>query len=170
MAEAMITLGATLQDELSTTGSTNAYIVADDGQTVAAAVTAAQAWAASLDALSAAQLTELRVIIKAALPGGIKTAPAAGSRIEQSAVVNLKAGMSGHRFGNLIPGLKNSLIVLGKLDITNAAVTTFTDLLKGAVLGGNYATPEGAALGVLVDAVLSFRKHRRQLDRTSFEV
>jgi hypothetical protein len=169
---AVITMGfgATIADELGTTANSNAYISGDDAQTLAQVRTAAQLWATDLDGLTAGQLTSLRVSIHPALPGGIKATPAAGSRVEATAVINLRAGASGHRFGTVIPAIKDALIVAGKLNLADIAITTFVGLLQGAVLAGTYTTPAGNALGVVVDAILSFRKRRKQLARSSFEL
>lgn len=170
MATGQVRFGATIVDELGTEASTNAYVLADTSQTAAQIATAAQAWASALDGVTAGQITGVRASIPVPLPGGIKATPDAGSRVEQTAVVNLRAGTTPRRWGIAIPGVKDALIVAGKLNLADVLVTTLTGLLQGATLAGTYITPYGNALGAIVDAVLSFRKRRKQLARTSFEL
>lgn len=162
-----VQFSATLTDELGTKASTVTDIYGDDGQTVVNIHAAAVAWATALDSASSAQITRLEACV--ILPtGSFKQAPLAGSRVEQTAVVNLMAGNTGRKWGIAIPSVRDALIVANKLDLGNAAVTTLVALLQGAALGGLYTTPYGNALGTVVDAILSFRK-RTALRRSSFE-
>lgn len=162
-----VQFSATLTDELGTKASTVSDVFGDDAQTVVQIGASAAAWAAALDAASSAQITRLEACVILPLTG-LKAAPIAGSRVEQTAVINLKAGTTGRKWGIAIPSVRDALIVANKLDLGNAAVTTFVALLQGAALGGLYTTPYGNALGTVVDAILSFRK-RTALRRSSME-
>lgn len=101
---------------------------------------------------------------------GVKTAPVAGSRIEQSAVFNFSASGTGYKQGVLVPSIRNTMITAGKIDLTNADVIAFFTALVTAVAGVlEWTSANRQALLALLDALLSFRKHRKQLARSSFE-
>jgi hypothetical protein len=96
--------------------------------------------------------------------------PVADSRVEQNGVFNFAISGTSHRQGIAVASLLDTLIDAGVIDLA-APVATFTDLISAAITGGGvYATPDGVALGALVDAFLSFRKHRRQLRAHSLEL
>jgi hypothetical protein len=104
--------------------------------------------------------------------GGFKTAPIAGSRSEQTAIFNLKAAGNNRRWGVDVPGVRDTFVVAGKVDETAGAITTLIHLLDGTTAWsvGQAANAAFQAITGIVDIVLSFRKHRRSLGRTSFEV
>lgn len=171
-------VSATLKDETGTTASAPSYGLVDPSQTITQLVNDAQAWAVALDAISDAQMISLHVDIAVALPAvgvpgtGIKAAPLAGARVEQTGVLNFRPASVLRRYGQIIPAIAEALLGSGdKINLGNAAVTTFMALLDSGstatVLA--YTNQAQQVLTAFVDSVTSFRKRRRQLSRSSFE-
>ena len=160
---------ATIVDELGTTASTVAYSMVDPLGSLAGLAASAQAWATALDGVTAGQITKLEAVLLPGVPAGIKAAPAAGSRVEQTAVINFKDVVSGHRFGQAIPALSSARILAGKVNLADAAVQALVVLITTATGTQAYATPARQLITQAVDAFISFRKHRKQLTRSSFE-
>lgn len=161
---------ATLVDELGIEATTIAYVLTDPTGTAADLATGAAAWALDLDAVTGAQIKALRVVQSVPVPGGAKATPAAHSRVEQTAVINFSATGSGHRYGMAIPALKDTLIVAGKLNWADTGLKALVDLITTATGTQAYANTANQAISGVVDAILSFRKRRKQLSRTSFEI
>lgn len=160
---------ATIVDELGTEASTVAYIDVDPTTTLTALATAIGAWAADLDPVIGGQITGLRLVVAVPVPGGLKTTPDSGSRVEQTAVLNFGAGTNPHRYGVAVPSISDGKIVAGKINILDTDVAALIDLLKTAATAIGFTNQAGQEFTRAVDAVLSFRKRRRQLARSSFE-
>jgi hypothetical protein len=91
------------------------------------------------------------------------TAVVAGARVEEVGVFDFAITGSSHKQGLALLSFASSKAPLDKIDLTDAAVVAFTDAVSAAITGGGvYATPDGVALGALVDAFFSYRKKRRQ--------
>lgn len=131
---------------------------------------AAAGWAAMqalLQAIMGASIDKGHISFSQAVAS--PPAPVTDSRVEQNGVFNFAVSGTTHRQGIAVPSLLDSLITAGVIDL-GTPVSDFTDAVSAAITGGGvYATPDGVALGALVDAFLSFRKHRRQLRAHSFE-
>ncbi len=161
---------ATVLDELGVTATSLAHVDVDPATTLAAVATAAGAWAADLDPIIGGQITGLRVTLNVPVPGGLKTTPDAGSRVEQTGLFNFGVAANGRRYGVSVPSLSDGKIAGGKINILDTDVQAFIDLLKTAVTAIGFVNSAGQEFTRAIDAVLSFRKHRRQLTRSSFEV
>jgi hypothetical protein len=174
MANVNVRFSASLQDELGTTASTTAYGVVPDTVTLAGIKTAYLAWQSALDAITDVAVTGGRVDLLQAGTATDKGAGAgkakAGSRVEQTGIINFTNASNSHRWGEAVPGLADATIVGGKLDLTNAAVIAFNAILTGALAGGTYTNPYLQAIVAVKDAILSFRERRKQLQRSSFEL
>lgn len=161
---------ASIIDELGTTASTVAYLMVDPTEPLAALAASAQAWATALDTVTSGAITKVEAILLPGLPAGLKATAAVGSRVEQTAVINFTDVSAIHKFGQAIPGIADAMIRNGKLDLTNAAVQAFVVLITTATGTQAYATPARLVINHAVDAILSFRKHRKSLSRSSFEL
>lgn len=162
-------LSVSVVDELGTEASTVAYLMVDPTQPLATLAAAAQQWATDLDAVISGKITKVSAILLPGLPAGLKAAPAAGSRVEQTAVINFANAATGHRFGMAIPSIADSKIAAGRLNLGDAAVQALVVLLTTATGTQAYATPAQQLITTAVDAILSFRKRRKSLTRSSFE-
>lgn len=100
-----------------------------------------------------------------------KLTPDAGSRAEQTAIFNLNAAGNNRRWGVDVPGIKDTFVVAGRVDETAGAIATLIKMLDGTTAWnvGQAANAAFQAITGIRDIVLSFRKHRRSLGRTSFE-
>jgi hypothetical protein len=136
---------------------------------------------ADLDAQWQALAADLTAVTDSKIIGGsasiqlVPTAsqagkPTSGNRVEQNALLGYTVTASGRRFSVATPGWKDSLISGGQVLLTGAAATWIA-ALTGAlgVATGDMTSNDFQALGAASDAVLVFRKHRRQLSRSSFE-
>lgn len=169
MANVPLHFSATIRDGLGTEATTTAYLNPADTTTLAVLVGDLGTWLSDLDAVTDGLIRASRIEIVPALPGGLKTstgATFAASRVEQTGVLNFSATGTSRKEGMVIPAISNSAIVAGKVDLTNAAITALITLLTS----GPYTNPYNQALVALLDAILSFRKKRKQLQRSSFEV
>lgn len=169
MANVPLHFSATIRDGLGTEATSRAYLNLSDTTTLAALVSDLGTWLADLDAVTDGLIRGTRIEITPALPGGLKTATGAtfqASRVEQTAVLNFSATGTSRKEGMEIPAVSNAAISAGKLDLTNAAIAALITLLTN----GNFTNPYNQVLVALLDAILSFRKKRKQLQRSSFEV
>lgn len=175
-----IRFSATVQDETGTTASAPSYALIDPAQTVTQMLADFATWALALDALTDGQIVKGRIevavdLTTAAYTGAtppLKTAPVEGGRVEQTGVLNFSPASILRRYGQVIPAIADTLLGTGdRIDLTNAAVGVFRDILKntGGVTVLGYTNPAEQLLASFVDAVTSFRKRRRQLARSSFE-
>src|SRR5579872_817764 len=169
MANIPLHFSATIRDGLGTEATTQAYLNVPDSTALSALVGDLGTWLTDLDAVTDGLIRGTRIEITPALPGGLKTSTGAtfqASRVEQTAVLNFSATGTARKEGFSIPAVSNSAIVAGKVDLANTAIQALITLLSG----GLYTNPYNQALVALLDAILSFRKKRKQLQRSSFEV
>jgi hypothetical protein len=156
-------------DELGVKSTMPIWLVGADTQTLAQLVTAAQNIATDTDAIIGGQVFKITGAVSVPLPSGIKSTPAANSRVEQTGLFNFSQSGSPYKYGVDVPSIKDSVLAGGRINLADTAVTTWVGLLTAAI--GAF-TPESTALRAivgLVDALLTFRKHRKQLDRVSYE-
>lgn len=168
---------ATIQDETGTKASTPAYAMIDPAQTVTQLLADLAAWATALDAVTDGAIirAEAKVLgeVGVAPLTGLKTTPVEGARVEQTGVLNFSPAAILRRYGQIIPAIADGVLLGGdKIDLTNAAVITFQQLLRNAtgVTVFGYTNPYQQLLANFVDTVTSFRKRRRELARSSAQV
>ncbi len=100
---------------------------------------------------------------------GAKSDPAAGSRVEQSGVFNFSVDGTAYKTALMVPSIKDGVIAADRITL-DGGVAAFLAAVVGATVGVLTWTSENRQeLIALVDAFLSFRKHRRALSRVSFE-
>lgn len=157
-------------DELGTRASIADYAMVDPAMTVAQAVAAWGAQATALDAMLGVQIIGGGIEIVKGAAG--KGSPASGSRVEQTGVFNFANATTPHSYGVAAPGLADSVISGGRIDLTeDGPVDVWLDILEGSITGGGvYTNTAQQAITGLKDAFLSFRKRRKQLDRSSREL
>jgi len=158
------------QDDLGTKSSMNVPAMVDPTTgTPAALKTEWLALGGQLDDLTGAQILGGAVSISLKPDPGWKTAPSAGSRVEQTGLFNFLNATSKYKFGVDIPSIVNTAISGGKIDLTTSIVTDVITSLITAFTGGVFTNTSQYPLSALADALLSFRKRRQQLSRSSFE-
>ena len=162
-------IGLSVVDELGTRANTEFYIALDDSKTLADAVTDAQALCVAVDATLDAKVESCRITVNYR-PTDMKANPTSGSRVEQTGVVNFSNNTTSRKQGIVLPGLKNAAIVSGKLNLSDTAIAALITFIKASGTSGTWANFALQRLVDVLDAILSFRKHRKSLSRTSYEV
>lgn len=174
MANVPLHFSARIVDGLSTEATTVSYLLVPDTATLTLLTTALYSWTTDLDAITDGNITHISMLITPALPGGLKTSTTSttfvASRVEQTAVLNMGNTNNVRKFGQVVPAFSSSKISAGKVNLGDTAVAAFLTLLQAAVAGGTFVNQYNQALSALIDAIISFRKRRKQLQRTSFEV
>jgi hypothetical protein len=172
-----VTVSVGIVDSLGTEAS-NTYYAEVDGAAVTAAglLTMWNTLAQKVDAVVGGQIVRGHVSVVAnpatvASPA-LKTAPTAGSRVEQTAVLNFSDVISSKKFGEAVPSLADANITGGKINLTaGQPVPLLVSFLTTASSTIAWANANQQTLVALVDAVISFRKRgRRSLRRSSFEL
>lgn len=162
----------TMVDELGVKASLPIPVIFDDTKTVAEIVAASGAYGDLVDAASGAQIDEVRIVVFTdPTTHGWKDAPVAGSRVEQTGLFNFKPTGVAHRFGIDLPAILDTLLTAGRITLGSGAAQDFIDgILAGVSADGVQSTnPARQVLATFTDALLTFRKHRRALDRRTFE-
>jgi len=133
-----------------------------------------QTWAAAylpkLDAITDGQITAATIAVTLTLPGSLKDAPAAHSEVEKTGLFNFGQTGLPYKYGIDVPAISDNVIVNGKIDLTNSDITDWISLLTTLTNGIQAISKAFVVLTGLLDALISFRKHRRAESRRSFEV
>lgn len=158
-----------LLDKLGVEVSTPIYVKIDDSQTIATAISEANLLGQAIDPITDSQILETRLTFVGTPVSGAKSAPASTAENERTGLFNFSQSAGPYRFGVDIPGFADSKISSGKINLADADVASF---LAAMVAAGTALTPESTSLYTLVallDALLSFRKHRKAESRRSIE-
>ena len=173
MAKVPVRVSTTIVDEWGIEASTAFYAEADDTQTIALLGTEVASWLTAVDGVTAGYLKNGRITLFPALPGGVKTAAASGSRVEQTAVLGFLATGSSKRASFDVPAVSNGAtvmsgdrIVLTAIDPVGVLIAILTTV--GTVL--TWCNAHNQQITAFVDALVGFHKKRKQLQRSSFEV
>jgi len=157
MANVSTHFSATVQDSLGVKKSTDVYLDIVDTTTLAALSAMAGTWLTDLDAITDGEIVSTQVIVKPALPGGLKGAAAAGSLAAKTAQITFSATGTPKLWGQAVPAVAASAISNGKIPNTGS-MGTYTALL----LGGNYTNPDNQALAALKKTAIGDRSARKQ--------
>jgi len=158
----------TVRDELGTEASTLVYANYDGAiNNIDSLASAWESYGTLVDAVTSGQIVSGKVTIPLEPKNTWKASPASGSRVEQTALINYRTALASKRQGFSIPSLLNSLIVDGKPNTNSGALhTLITTTLAGQGVA-TFANAVGQALTLFADAAITFRKHRKQLTRSS---
>jgi len=163
-------LSVTVRDEWGIEAATTAYISVDDAATMANLQTAWFHFQQDIDAVSDGQVVRGSIALVMA-PDSVKTAPNAGSRVEQTGLFNFIGTASPRRWAAAVPAIAAAVLSGDRIDLANGDVATFVALLTGGVSGTYaYTNDHNQPITALADAFSSFRRKRKQLQRSSFEV
>jgi hypothetical protein len=100
---------------------------------------------------------------------GVKPTPLAGSRVEETGLFNLLVPVTRKSWAVAVPSISQSVLAGGRIDLGNGFVTELITQITY-----HDATRENVSVNLqqvtsLVDALLAFRRRRRQLGRSSLE-
>lgn len=157
-------------DELGTKASMVVYALADPTKTIANLAADWETLAALIDAITGGQITGGEAKLITAPSGDEKVAPAAGSRVEQTGVFDYPAGTSGRLFGEAVPSIADAVLSGGAINLSDADVAAFVAAMTTPTANTEPVSNMYLDLGALHDAFLSFRKRRKQLTRSSYEL
>ena len=168
-----IRMEATIMDEMDVQAETSVYALVDPTASFSTIITQFNAWLADLDACTDGQIIGAELEVLPALPGGLKTAPVALSRVEQTGILAFDAAGDTHQWATAIPALSNSPTVTsgGKVVTTLGSPA---QVLAALLAGGGTADLEwtndaSQALTSATSALISFRHYPHQLEQISYE-
>jgi len=165
----------TVQDAKGVKATALTYVAYDAAtETVGALLGNAAVFGGLVDAISGGVLIDGRVIIDIARDPGWKATPVAGSNVEQTGLFDFNQNNSKYVAAVDIPALLESTLVGGRIDLANTDIAAFiTNLTQASGIGGSTTVFNNSkylnATRSLRDALVTFRKHKRALDRVSFE-
>ena len=168
-------VSATVVDSWGTEASAPAYALVDPTQTVAEAIAEAQAYVKALDAVTDGRITKMHVQFVPSLPTGLKAAAlATGAKVEQTGLINFSAAGTSKRYGLAIPAVADSQLTGDRIDAgvfgtASTGMDAFLALLTGVATAIAWANEHSQQIIAVRDAIVSFRKKRRQLGRSSLE-
>lgn len=161
-----------VRDYLGDTASQATYVTFSDATTVAQLITAVQTVQTDLNAITdgVIDLSEIKIVVP--LTGGLRVTPVVGSTVENTAMFNFPVAVAPNRtWSSDVPAIAESKIVNGKVDLTDADILNWIHLFTVAGAVFTFVTEVFQALKTFLNkCVLTTRKHRKQLNRTSTEV
>lgn len=159
----------TIIDQLGTKATMVIYALADPTKTVANLAADWQTWAGLIDLIVGGQILHGSARLELVPSGSEKSSPASGSRVEQTGVFDMTNASTPRIFGEPLPSLADSVIVGGQIDLTDTNVNNFYTALHTATANTEPTNNAFQVLTGLKDAFISFRKRRKQLDRSSLD-
>lgn len=165
----------TLQDAAGVK-ATSVYYVAYDAatETVGALLGNIAALGGLLDAITDGQIIDARVIIDLAPDPSWKSAPVSNSNVERTGLFDLNQNNSKYVSPVDVPSIARSKSPKDRITLTDTDIAAFiTNLTQATGIGGSNTVFNNSkfsnATRSLRDALVTFRKHKRALDRVSFE-
>jgi len=157
-------------DYLGDPAAFQTFFTTPDTSTLAQVITDAIALQDKQDKVMDGQIVGMEVKITVPLDiTAIKTSPVNTAEVERTGLVNFKQQNIKYKYGYDIPTLARTIWDLGSAWLTDANVKALIDLIiaGGTVLG--YDSKFLNDITGVLDGVLTFRKHRKSLIRSSFE-
>jgi len=158
-----------MQDELGINATCVLYLYLDPATTVANLIAEYQSTSLLLHAISGGALKVGSIQLEADPDAGAVAAAVAGSRVEQTGVFDFTNAVTSRIWGEPVPALLNSKISGGRINDADTDIVAWTTNLLGSVTTGHYTNNSFQHLAAVRDTFISFRKHRKQLTRESFE-
>jgi hypothetical protein len=172
MANVLTIASYTIEDAAGVKAPHAEFWLIPDTLTVAAVDTFFITVGAAVDTLTDGKIVRVSVELRPDFSGaGYKSTPVAQSSVEKTGLFNFSQSASIYKAPLDIPAIAGHVLTAGgTIDLTNSDVLTFIGLQTGPAGGGETPASKYAnALLALIDAVQTFRKHRRQLNRSTFE-
>ena len=157
MANVSTHFSATILDSLGVKKSTDVYLDLVDTTTLAVLAATCGTWLTDLDAITDGEIVSTQIIVKPAIPGGVKGSPAAGSLAAKTAQISFSATGTTKLWGQAVPAIAAASVTAGKVPNTGS-MGTYTALL----LGGSYTNPDNQALAALKKTAIGDRSARKQ--------
>ena len=173
MAEQPVVISATLVDEWGIEKSAPFYAQADDTQTIAGLIAEAGLFYRALDAASDAFIRRVKIelvpVIGTGGVTGLKGTATTGGRVEQTGLLGFKSAGTTKRYSAAIPAVTNTAMTGDRLTLGSGPVDLLITILTtvGTVL--KWCNEHNQQIAAAIDALVSFRKARKQLQRSSLE-
>lgn len=167
-----VRLSAKIIDGMNVEAFTTAYALIDPTASWSDVLAFLSDWLTALDACTDGQITNGTITALPDLPGGLKSAPTSGSRVEQTGVLNFFATGTTRRWSEIIPALSNDASVTsgGKIVLTSGhPVPALTGVLLGGTAPVEWTNSYQQVLSAFDGALISFRQYNRQLAVATFE-
>jgi|ERR1039458_2051270 hypothetical protein len=162
MALQQMVFSARLVDANGRSRACHAYYEISDTITVATLLGHLEGFASDIAGVTDAAITRLSLSVE---DPTYSTANSGTAPIEQTGLLNFLTTGSTRRWSLAIPALKNSKLIGDRINLADGAVTT----LINDFTGGAFTNDHYQALTTFADALVSFRRDRKQLQRSSFE-
>jgi hypothetical protein len=104
------------------------------------------------------------------VPSGVKTAPVAGSRVEQTGLFTFANATNPRAFGQDVPSWADTKIVGGHIPITDTDVANFIGEMTTPASLSEFTSNQFLQLTTLRQTAIPFRKRRRLESRMTSEV
>jgi hypothetical protein len=170
MANIPALLSVELLDALGVTVSMDTFYEVPDTTTLADLNTYLAAYLPKLDAITDSKIVGATFKPRGTLPGGLKASPDEDAENERTGLFNFSQANVPYKNGIDIPAISDAVITNGKIDLTATAVTDWVSIITTTTQGLINVSKFLNALNALLDALISFRKHRKAESRRSFEV
>ena len=168
MVQYLSLISITQKDYLGTKASLDTFVNIDDTGTVAQIATAVAAYTALVGAVVGPQGLDVQVKIHLP-PSGLPVTPVAGAENEKSALFTFTQAASRYLSAYDVPGILESKISGGKIILSDSDIAALLSWQTSAHTPLHPVSKYGNILQLFNTAALTFRKHRRSLNRTSLE-
>lgn len=162
-----------LQDSSGVRTSLSVPVLLDPTRTGTQLAAAVNTQAGLLDAVTAAKILRVEVVIEPALTFSAKSpTPIAGRLIENTGNVDYPYGIPQRLYDSIIPGIQSAVLLpSGKaIDETNAAFLAYIAPFETPVADWEATNNSFQSFSAAhVDSFVSFRKHRRRRHEVSSE-
>lgn len=170
MADVYVTVSYKLLDSLGDTVSVDDYILeCPDGLTLAQLQTHIDIFTNAFDNVTDCSILAITAKVEINIVGA-KADPVEGSEVQRNARISWGQATIAASYGYDIPGVKDELIVGGKLNTADALITAFNAALLDVSLAdaAQVVTKQKYLLTSPRSALLSFRGDRGPQDRSTF--
>jgi len=143
---------------------------ADDTKTLAAIVGDVLALQIAVDGISDSEIVGSSINLTTGFSTAIKTTPATTAENERTGLFNFSQTGTPYKFGLDVPSIAEATITNGKIDLSNSSILAFKAAILTAGAALTVVSTAIHSLVALLDALITFRKHRKAESRRSFEV
>lgn len=169
MADLLVLWSFTIEDALGVSATHDVFVKCADTTTLATINTQNGLYQALLDAVTGGIIRKATCRVFMDLAVGDKSVATEGAEVERTMLGNFAQSGSLYKYGVDVPALESTLIVGGKVDLTNSDFTAWRDWFFTAHSGIQAVSKFLAVLTSLIDVLITFRKHRKAEDRRSIE-
>lgn len=170
MADYQILVSVQLTDYLGVTTTHDVFVKAADTVTLATLATQMGTYQQLLDPITGSRIDQVTARVFLPLDAGNKADPVAGDENEKTGLFNFSQTGSPYKYGIDVPGFAETMIVDGKIDLANAGLQAWIAWFEAAHSGIQAVSKFTLILIDLLDALITFRKHRKAENRRSIVV